>query len=117
MGMEPEEDEDRGDKDEARILHDEESGMDWIVTVGGRSASGILPLRTVPLMELNFAKAEAPDRILRQALRYGVDLADITDPELLNSLRDSGPFRESMKTQDSPEKKDRKRKNRRSRRG
>jgi len=84
-------------QEEKRVVHDEGSGLDWVVTVSGRSASGILPLRTVLLMELNFAKAEEPDRPLRRALCHGGDLADISDDQLLSSFRSSEPFREPIR--------------------
>lgn len=90
-----EEDGDRREK--PRVVHDGETDLDWIVTVSGRSASGILPLRTVPLMELSFAKADEPGRPLRRALCCGEDLVDVPDHELLCSLNSSAPFREPMR--------------------
>ena len=90
-----EEDEDRQEK--PRVFHDGETDLDWIVTVSGRSASGILPLRTVPLMELSFAKADEPGRPLRRALCCGENLADIPDHELLCSFNSSVPFREPVR--------------------
>jgi hypothetical protein len=76
-------------QDRRRTVHDRESGSDWIVTVSGRSASGILPLRTVPLLELSFALAAEPGRPLRRALCCGRDLLDLPDDELLSSFRNS----------------------------
>jgi len=96
MAMEGEEEEKEG-PEKVRIIHDETSGLDWMVTVSGRSASGILPLRTVPLMELTFSEAENPDRFLRRAVCYGGALADIPDDELLSSFKSSEPFREPMR--------------------
>ena len=46
MAMGDEEGEEDDGREDLRVIHDEESGLDWIVTVSGRSASGILPLRT-----------------------------------------------------------------------
>ena len=92
--MEGGDDEGKGSKDETRRVHDEESGSDWVVRVSGRSASGILPLRTVPLMELSFAPAEQPGLPLRRALCRGQELVDMPDPELLACFRNSNPYRD-----------------------
>ena len=97
MVMEGGAEEAKGRPDEKRVIHDEGSGLDWVVTVSGRSVSGILPIRTVLLMELNFAKAEEPDRPLRRALCHGGDLAEVPDDQLLSSFKSSEPFREPMR--------------------
>ena len=73
-----------------RVIDDLEDGTRWIVTVVGRSASGILPLRTVPVMELSFAKEEVPNQALKTVLCYGKDLAEIPDHDLLTCLGRSG---------------------------
>ncbi|MFH1763451.1 MAG: hypothetical protein ABIF09_04585 [Gemmatimonadota bacterium] len=94
--MEGGEDEEKFRKDEPRRVHDGKSGSDWIVRVTGRSASGVLPLRTVPLMELSFTKTGEPGLPLRRALCRGQDLADIPDPDLLAFLKNSEPYREPL---------------------
>ena len=100
--------------DQSRVIQEEEGGPEWVVTVSGRSVGGVLPLRTVPLMELNFAHAGSPDRPLRRALRHGITLAGITDQELLDSLRESEPFREPKQNQEDSKRKGQRGKNRRS---
>jgi len=96
MAMEGEEEE-RERPEKVRVIRDEASGSDWIVTVSGRSASGILPLRTVPLMELAFSIAEDPGCFLRRAVFYGGTLAELPDAELLSALESSEPFGEPMR--------------------
>ncbi|NNM05803.1 MAG: hypothetical protein HKO65_12005 [Gemmatimonadetes bacterium] len=110
--MEGQEEPDATDQPKDRILHDEETGSHWVVSVAGRSASGILPLRTVPLMELVFADSEAPDHPLRRALRYGADLAGLTDDELLGSLRESDPYSTPMREKQETGKEARRRNDR-----
>ena len=105
-----------GDADEVdhrgdtRLVHDEEGGGKWAVTVIGRTASGILPLRTVPLLELSFSSVEEPERPRRGALTCGGDLADLSEQELLSSFKRSEPFRDpSPETNDKdPQRKRRK---------
>ena len=80
-----------------RVIEDPASGERWIVTVGGRSASGILPLRTVPIMELNFAREDLPKEIRQAVLCFGKELSEVSDHELLDCLREAGPFREPMR--------------------
>jgi len=92
--MEGADEEEKDRNNEARTVHDEEGGLDWIVTVSGRSASGILPLRTVPVVELSFAKAEEPERPLRRVLCSASDLAGIPDHELYSCFKNSEPYRE-----------------------
>jgi hypothetical protein len=98
--MEGGNDEEKDRQAETRVVHDEEGGSDWVVTVSGRSSSGVLPLRTVPLMELNFAKAGEPEPPLRRALCCGGDLVDIPDHELLSLFRNSEPFSEPLQEVD-----------------
>ena len=111
--MEGGEDEEKERKDEARMVHDEEKGLDWIVTVSGRSASGILPLRTVPVMELSFAKAEEPERPLRRTLFSAGDLADLSDPQLFSCFKNSTPYQEPSQAPNGEGRQGRKGKNRR----
>jgi len=97
MAMEGGDDEDDGRSDASRTVRDDESGADWVVTVSGRSASGILPLRTIPLMELTFAEAEDPGQPIRQVLHSANELAALSDDELLSLLKRSDPYRTPMK--------------------
>jgi hypothetical protein len=99
-----------------RTVRDEFSGTDWVVTVAGRSSSGILPRRSVPLMELTFSRAEEPHRPLRSILRLGNDLNRLSDQELLRALGDAEPYRDPLEGPEEPKKHGRSRKGRRSRR-
>ena len=94
--MEGGDEDERDDPGKARVIHDEKTGFDWIVTVSGWSASGVLPLRSVPLLELVFAKTEQPEHPLRRALTHGEALEGIPDHELLSTLSSSEPFREPL---------------------
>ena len=75
-----------------RELRDPRSGEDWVAKVSGRSTSGVLPLRIIPLMEVGFARAARPDVPLRRAVTQGESLEELDDEELLDLLRVSGPF-------------------------
>jgi len=97
MAMEGGDDEEKGRSGTHRAVHHEGTGVDWVVAVSGRSASGILPLRTIFLMELTFATAEKPGQPLRRVLHPGNDLTDLSDHELLSLFEQSGPYREPMK--------------------
>jgi hypothetical protein len=111
--MEGGDEEEQNGLNDTRLVHDEESGLDWIVTVSGRSASGVLPLRTVPLMELSFAKADDPECPLRRVLSCGGDLVDISSHELLSCFRDSEPIREPLQEPNGTIQKGKRRKNHR----
>lgn len=103
-----------GDRDPIqRVVRDPSSGQSWVVSVTGRSASGVLPLRTIPLMELAFALAESPDSPLRTAIRHGEELAGISDEELLSSLARSEPFKEPVLEKPDRRPRSRKTRNRR----
>ena len=90
-----------------RVLHDAESGLDWTVTLTGWSASGVLPLRTVPLVELTFSRVETPDEPVRKVLQRGEGLAEFSEEDLLAALRNSGPFRPPMREAEAPEQRGR----------
>jgi hypothetical protein len=99
--------------DRARVFHDEDTGSDWRAILTGWSASGILPLRTVPLVELTFSKAETPEEPLRRALCRGEGLGEMSDSQLLEALRNSEPFRPPMREAESTGEKGGKARNRR----
>lgn len=117
MAMDGGEEADLEDEGVPRIIADLEDGTRWIVTVVGRSASGILPRRTVPVMELSFAKEEAPNEALKTVLCFGKDLSDVPDHDLLTCLGRSGPFREPMRPQADGDRKGRRTKGPRPPRG
>jgi hypothetical protein len=95
-----------------RLIRNGREGVDWVVTVTGHSAGGILPLRTVPMMELTFAKADEPEQPLRRALCLGDSLASLHDGELLASLQGSQPFREPLSEPEPKPRKGRRGRNR-----
>ena len=117
MVMEGGEEDDTPGTEDIRTFQDVETGDDWVAKVAGRSTSGILPLRTVPLLEITFARAQEPSRPLRQALGYGTDLGRISDQELLSLFTRSDPFKEPIQEPQNQEWKGRRGKNRRGSRG
>lgn len=79
---------------ELRTFLEPDDGREWVVQVSGRSSSGILPLRVIPLMELAFSRPEEPGSPLRQAICQGEGLDDLQDEDLVKLLRESRPFRQ-----------------------
>jgi hypothetical protein len=86
---EPDE-EDRGSL--RREFCDPKTDQDWVVRISGRSMSGVLPLRVIPLMELNFSRSEEPDVPLRRAIYQGESMDELDDSALLSLFRSAGPF-------------------------
>jgi hypothetical protein len=74
-----------------RSLLDPATGQEWIARVSGRSTGGVVPLRTIPLMEVIFSRAQEPDVPARRTLCRGELLGDLEDDELLQLLRTSLP--------------------------
>jgi hypothetical protein len=74
-----------------RRVVDPTAGAEWIARVTGRSTSGVIPLRVIPLVELTFSKAEAPDVPVRRAIYQGEPLEELDDDTLLRLLRSAGP--------------------------
>jgi hypothetical protein len=105
MGIEAGEDAEDLDQENTRVVHEVETETDWIVRVGGRSVSGVIPLRTIPLMELTFSRLETPNEPLRRVLHHGETLARIPDHELLSLLEKAEPFREPMTVPEQPPRK------------
>ncbi len=75
-----------GGGEERRVLRLPAGGGEWVVTVSGRSASGVLPLRTVPLMELSFSPSLDPQAPPRRILSRGESLMELQEEELLALL-------------------------------
>lgn len=114
MVMESAKDESEPHGTTTRTFWDGGSGREWVVTVVGRSASGVLPLRSVSLMELCFAWSEAPDRPLRSVIHTGAHLDGLSDEEILGCFQRSEPYREASAGPAKTDRKGRKRKGRES---
>lgn len=67
---------------------------EWIVRVEGRTRSGRREDAGAPLLLLSFARAEDPDRRLREAVGIGRSLETLTPGELGRLLDASRPYRE-----------------------
>jgi hypothetical protein len=76
-------DEERGGGPQRRTLRDPADGREWVLEVVGRSTSGVLPLRSIRLMEVRFATADNPELPLRTVLCQEADLDDLSDDEVL----------------------------------
>lgn len=92
VAMEGAEEEEAHPAEDRRVITDPGTGDDWVVTVEGRSASGILPLRSVPLLELHFARMDSPDSPGQRILCQGTGLESFMDEELLTAFRASEPI-------------------------
>jgi hypothetical protein len=77
-----------------RTFRDPTSGREWVLSVAGRSTSGVLPLRIIHLMEVRFAPAGASEGPCRMALSQEADLAELSEDELLSLFRQSRIHRE-----------------------
>jgi hypothetical protein len=86
---------------ELRHVLDPKSEQEWVVRISGRATSGVIPLRVIPLMEVNFSKAEAPEVPLSRAISQGESLDELDDASLLALLKSSGPM-ESKRPAKSP---------------
>lgn len=67
---------------------------EWIVRVEGRTSSGRREDPGAPLLLLSFARAEDPDRRLREVVGIGRSLEALTPGELGRLLDASRPFQE-----------------------
>ncbi len=91
-GTEPERDE---TVEEVRTVQDPETGKSWSVKVVGRGASGILPVRSIPLMELSFSDASGAGAPTRRVTCHGDGLEGMPDAELVRLLSRSRAVEES----------------------
>ena len=99
MAMDTGEPQEREDGSDNRTFTHPSSGEEWIARVSGRSMSGVVPLRVIPLMEVGFSRAEDPGVAVRRAVWQGDSLDDLDDAGLLRLFDSSGPF--SRPVQDS----------------
>jgi len=105
-----------GEEVEPRRVRDPKTNKEWVVSVTGRSGSGILPLRSVPIMEVAFSDPDDPKRPIRRAMAIEGDLETISDQVLLESLGRSRPFTEPLQERGDGERRGRGGRGRRSRR-
>ena len=95
--------------DEGSLLRqfcDPKTDQEWVVRISGRSTSGVLPLRVIPLMELNFSKSEAPNAPVRRAIYQGESMDELDDAGLLLLFRSAGPFESQGPEKDGSPKND-----------
>lgn len=107
MAMEVDEPQGEGKGSESRNFLDPRNGTEWIARVSGRSTSGVLPLRIIPLMEVSFFQAPEPDVPLRRALSQGESLEELDEEGLLQLFRVSGPFSPPSSHPEPPDRRQR----------
>jgi len=93
-----------------QTLQDPVSGEEWFARVSGRSTGGVLPLRSIPLMDVIFFKEGEETSPQRQVLWQGQSLDDLGEGDLLLLFQASKPLA-TPKSDDPPQDKAR-RKNR-----
>jgi len=110
-----EEEPQRGEEEKRFTAGPEE--VEWIAQVVGRAGSGILPSRLISLLEISFARTDAPEEPLWRALCQGESLEAMSEEELRDLLREARPVEEeAVREEDAPPRGRRKR-GRRSSRG
>jgi hypothetical protein len=78
-----------GESSTSKTIRDPKDDREWLVAETGRAGSGILPLRSVPLLEVVFSRPEDPETPLRRALTNGERLEDLGEEGLLDLFRRS----------------------------
>lgn len=101
--MEGSESEGGGGGSEAREFRDSTTGQEWIARISGRSMSGVAPLRLIPLIEVEFSKADQPAQPVRRGLRQGDSLNDLDENGLLRLLRESSPYTPPLSNSRAPD--------------
>jgi hypothetical protein len=96
-----------------RIIRNPDTGREWIVRVTGHSASGILPLRSIPIVELTFSSVEEPERAQYQVVTYDRTLEDTSDQDLITLLQSSRPFEPPFRNRGPSDRRKRPRRHRR----
>ena len=89
------------------------TGKEWIARITGRSTSGVVPVRTISLMEVSFYRADAPETPVRHTLCRSKTLEDIGDEGILQLFRASLPYPPPTPSPPSREKKGRRNRSRR----
>ncbi len=79
-------------KSDVKAFLDPLTGDSWVARVSGRSNGGVLPLRTIPLMEVEFFKETEPDSPLRHAVWQGASLEGLDEGALNLLFQASNPY-------------------------
>jgi len=98
---------------EFRILVDPATGQEWIARITGRSNSGVVPTRSIALMEVAFFRPEDPDTPLRHRLCRSEAMEDLGEEGILQLFRTSLPYRTPSSPPPSRERKGRRNRSRR----
>ena len=79
-----------------RTFEDPASGARWTAEITGQSMSGVLPLRTVPILEVVFKPEGYDGPPLKRALHQGESLAGFSEAEMIELLAGAKDFRGSL---------------------
>lgn len=83
-----------------RTFRDPASGQEWTADAIGWSMSGVLPLRTVPILEIVFRSSGPESPPERRVVHQGGDLASFSEAELVDLLARSEAYREPSREVD-----------------
>jgi len=106
-------DQEGGSGNESRILVDPATGQEWIARVTGRSSSGVVPVRTISLMEVSFFRAKDPETPVRHKLCRSEAMEDLGEEGILQLFRTSLPCPAPSSPPPSRERKGRRNRTRR----
>ena len=80
----------------SRSFSDPGTGVEWTAEVTGWSMSGVLPLRTVPILEIVFRTGEPGSAPQKRIVHQGESLGGFTETELLELLSRAEAYTEPM---------------------
>jgi hypothetical protein len=95
----------------SRSFSDPSSGTEWTAEVTGWSRSGVLPLRTVPILEIVFRTGEPDTAPQKRIVHQGESLKGFTEAELVRLLSKAEAYTEPLtepKPKRTPSRKGRK---------
>ena len=95
-------------ENEVKAFLDPLTGDRWMARVSGRSNGGVLPLRTIPLMEVAFFKETGPDSPLRHAVWQGDSIDKLDEEGLFLLFQASKPY-SPPKPEEAPRERKKKR--------
>lgn len=98
---------------ESRILVDPATGQEWIARITGRSSSGVVPTRSIALMEVAFFSPGDPDTPVRHTLCQSEAMGELGEDGILQVFRASLPYRPPPSPPSSKETKGRRNRSRR----
>lgn len=83
-----------------RTFSDPRTGTEWTAEVTGWSMSGVLPLRTVPILEVVFRNNEPGAPPQKRIVHQGENLSGFTEAELVELFSRAEAYREPSMSPD-----------------